>query len=104
MKNVVFITIDSFLFSKIGTTRYGSSPTPFLDKLIPQSVFAKNLYSQGPYTEAGNKALLTGSDSLMHGGYMHNLNESNDIYLDVFKGNGYYTIEFLIPYYCNILV
>lgn len=99
MKNVVFITIDSFLFSKIGTTRYGSSPTPFLDKLIPQSVFAKNLYSQGPYTEAGNKALLTGSDSLMHGGYMHNLNESNDIYLDVFKDNGYHTIEFLIPYY-----
>ena len=99
MKNVVFVTIDSFLFSKIGSTKYGKSPTPFLDKLIKQSVFVKNLYSQGPYTEAGNKALLTGSDSLMYGGYMHNLNESDDIYLDVFKGNGYHTIEFLIPYY-----
>lgn len=99
MKNVVFITIDSFLISKIGSTKYGSSPTPFLDKLIKQSIFVKNLYSQGPYTEAGNKALLTGSDSLMHGGYMHNLNESDDIYLDVFKRNGYHTIEFLIPYY-----
>lgn len=99
MKNVIFVTIDSFLFSKIGNTKYGLSPTPFLDKLIKRSVFIKNLYSQGPYTEAGNKALLTGSDSLMHGGYMHNLNESDDIYLDVFKENGYYTVEFLIPYY-----
>lgn len=99
MKNVVFVTIDSFLFSKIGTTKYGLSPTPFLDNLIKHSVFAKNLFSQGPYTEAGNKALLTGSDSLVHGGYMHNLNESDDIYLDVFKNNGYHTIEFLIPYY-----
>ncbi len=99
MKNAVIVTIDSFLFSKIGTTKYGVSPTPFLDKLIKRSVFAKNLYSQGPYTEAGNKALLTGSDSLTHGGYMHNLNESDDIYLDVFKDNGYHTVEFLIPYY-----
>ena len=99
MKNVIFIVIDSFLINKIGNTQYGPSPTPFLDKLIPKSVFVKNLYAQGPYTEAGNKALLTGSDSLMHGGYMHNLNESKDIYLDVFKNNGYYNIEFYLPYY-----
>lgn len=99
MKNVIFIVIDSFLINKIGNTQNGPSPTPFLDKLIPKSVFVKNLYAQGPYTEAGNKALLTGSDSLMHGGYMHNLNESKDIYLDVFKKNGYYNIEFYLPYY-----
>ena len=91
-KNVIFLVIDSFLINKIGNTRYGPSPTPFLDKLIRKSVFVKNLYSQGPFTEAGNKALLTGSDSLMHGGYMHNLNESKDIYLDVFKDNSYYNI------------
>lgn len=98
-KNVIFLVLDSFLINKIGNTRYGPSPTPFLDKLIRKSVFVKNLYAQGPYTEAGNKALLTGSDSLMHGGYMHNLNESKDIYLDVFKNNGYYNIEFYLPYY-----
>ena len=99
MKNVVFIVVDSFLYSKIGNTNYGPSPTPFLDTLIPKSVFVENLYSQGPYTEAGNRALLTGSDSLTHGGYMHNLNEARDIYLDVFKKNGYHNIEFFLPYY-----
>lgn len=99
MKNVVFIVVDSFLYSKIGNTNYGPSPTPFLDTLIPKSVFVKNLYSQGPYTEAGNRALLTGTDSLTHGGYMHNLNEARDIYLDVFKKNGYHNIEFFLPYY-----
>lgn len=99
MKNVVFIVVDSFLYSKIGNTKYGPSPTPFLDSIIPKSVFVQHLYSQGPYTEAGNRALLTGSDSLTHGGYMHNLNEARDIYLDVFKENGYYNIEFFLPYY-----
>lgn len=99
MKNVVFIVVDSFLYSKIGNTNYGPSPTPFLDTLIPKSVFVENLYSQGPYTEAGNRALLTGADSLTHGGYMHNLNEARDIYLDVFKKNGYHNIEFFLPYY-----
>ena len=98
-KNVVFIVLDSFLYSKIGNTCYGPSPTPFLDTLIPKSVFLKNLYAQGPYTEAGNRALLTGSDSLTYGGYMHNLNEARDIYLDVFKDNCYYNIEFFLPYY-----
>lgn len=99
MKNVIFIVVDSFLYSKIGNTKYGPSPTPFLDSLIPKSLFVQNLYAQGPYTEAGNRALLTGSDSLTHGGYMHNLNEARDIYLDVFKENGYYNIEFFLPYY-----
>lgn len=98
-KNVIFLVVDSFLFSKLGNSKYGPSPTPFLDKIIKKSVFVENLYSQGPYTEAGNKALLTGSDSLVYGGYMHNLNESDNIYLDVFKSNGYQTIEFFIPYY-----
>lgn len=99
MKNVFFIVIDSFLYNKIGNCSYGNSPTPFLDEIKKQSLFVSNLYSQGPYTEAGNKALLTGSDSLIHGGYMHNLNQSRDIYLDVFKKNGYFIIEYFLPYY-----
>lgn len=99
MKNVIFIVIDSFLYGKMGNRSFGPSPTPFLDSIKDHSVVVTNLFSQGPYTEAGNKALLTGSDSLLHGGYMHNLNQSNDIYLDVFKRNSYYTIEYFLPYY-----
>lgn len=99
MKNVIFIVIDSFLFEKVGNCRFGQSPTPFLDSIKDCAVFVTNLYSQGPYTEAGNKALLTGADSLLHGGYMHNLNQSKDIYLEVFKRSGYHTVEYFLPYY-----
>lgn len=98
-KNVLFLVVDSFLYDKIGCTKYGPSPTPFLDSIKDKCIFATQLYSQGPFTESGNKALLTGSDSLNNGGYMHNLNESDDIYLDVLKKNGYTTSEFFLPYY-----
>lgn len=98
-KNVVFLVVDSFLYDKIGNTENALSPTPFLDSIKDKCLFATNLYSQGPFTESGNKALLTGSDSLNKGGYMHNLNESDNIYLDVFKRNGYTTSEFFLPYY-----
>lgn len=98
-KNVIFLVVDSFLYKKIGNTKYGPSPTPFIDSIRDKCVFVNNLYSQGPFTESGNKALLTGSDSLNNRGYMHNLNESDNIYLDVFKKNDYITSEFFIPYY-----
>ena len=98
-KNVIFLVLDSFIYYKIGNKEYGDSPTPFIDELIKKSILCTNLYSQGPFTESGNKALLTGSDSLNNGGYMHNLNESQDIYLDVFKKSGYETYEFFLPYY-----
>lgn len=98
-KNVIFLVLDSFIYYKIGNTEYGQSPTPFLDELKRKSLFCSNMYSQGPFTESGNKALLTGNDSLNDGGYMHNLNESENIYLEVFKKNGYETYEFFLPFY-----
>lgn len=98
-KNVIFLVVDSFLYKKIGNVENGPSPTPFIDSIRDKCIFATNLYSQGPFTESGNKALLTGSDSLNNKGYMHNLNESGNIYLDVFKANGYSTTEFFLPYY-----
>ena len=98
-KNIIFLVVDSFLFKKIGNTKFGPSSTPFLDSIKEKCMFANNMYSQGPFTESGNKALLTGSDSLNNRGYMHNLNESGSIYLDVFKKNDYVISEFFIPYY-----
>ncbi len=98
-KNVVFLVLDSFIYYKLGKKTFGPSPTPFLDKLVKESLICTNLYSQGPFTESGNKALLTGSDSLDNGGYMHNLNDSENRYLDVFKKGGYETFEFFLPFY-----
>lgn len=99
MKNVFFIVIDSFIADKLGDAKYGPSPTPFLDELCKKSLVCKNMYSQGPHTEAGSRALLTGFDSLNYGGYMHNLHESKETYLDIFKKAGYTVFDFFLPYY-----
>ncbi len=99
MKNVFFIVLDSFVADKLGNTKYGPSPTPFLDELCKKSLVCTNMYSQGPYTEAGSRALLTGFDSLDYGGYMHNLYEAKVTYLEVFKQAGYSIFDFFLPFY-----
>ena len=99
MKNVFFIVIDSFFADKLGDAHYGPTQTPFLDDLCKKSIVCRNMYSQGPHTEAGSRALLTGFDSLDYGGYMHNLHEAESTYLDLFKKAGYTTFDFFLPYY-----
>lgn len=98
-KNVIFLVIDSLIYDKIGCTKYGDSPSPFLDSLKRKSLWCTNMYSQGPYTEAGNKALVSGDNSLNRGGYMHNLNDCEKTYIEAFKDAGYETYDFILPYY-----
>ena len=94
-KNVIFLVIDSLIYDKIGNKKYGDSPSPFLDSLKRKSLWCTNMYSQGPYTEAGNKALVSGDNSLNRGGYMHNLNDCVKIYIEAFKDAGYETYDFI---------
>lgn len=98
-KNVIFLVIDSLIYDKIGSTKYGASPSPFLDSLKEKTLWCTNLYSQGPYTEAGNRALVSGDNTLNRGGYMHNLNDCAKAYIEVFKDSGYETYDFILPYY-----
>lgn len=98
-KNVIFLVIDSLIYDKIGCTKYGLSPSPFLDSLKKKSLWCTHLYSQGPYTEAGNRALVSGDNSLNRGGYMHNLNDCEKIYIETYKDAGYETYDFILPYY-----
>ncbi len=98
-KNVVFIVLDSFIYDKIGKQPYGPSTTPFLDELKTKTIHTTNLYSQGPFTEAGIMPLLSGNDSLNEGGYMHNLNTKKNHYIDVFHKNGYEHYNIFYPYF-----
>lgn len=97
MKNVVFIIVDSLAFDYVGTRFNTVSTTPFLDKMRDESVFANNLYSQGPYTEAGTKALLCGVDVLDDQGYMYRFDKSKYFITDIFKANGFETHAILYP-------
>lgn len=89
MKNVVLLVVDSFCNDIIGESKYGKSATPFLDGLKEKCVYAENLYSQGPYTEAGLKGLLCGQNVMDEGGYMYRFNNISNFIFDPFYDAGY---------------
>ena len=98
-KNVYILILDSFIFDKIGKQEYGPTTTPFIDELKFKTINTTNLYSHGPFTEAGATPLLTGNDLLNEGGYMHNLNTKSNHYIDVFNDNGYEIYDVFHPYF-----
>ena len=98
-KNVYILILDSFIFDKIGKQEYGPTTTPFLDEMKSKTINTTNLYSHGPFTEAGATPLLTGNDLLNEGGYMHNMNTKKNHYIDVFKENGYELFDVFHPYF-----
>lgn len=96
-KNVVFIIIDSLCQDNVGVGYSGKTTTPFLDSIEKNSIVATNVYSQGPYTEAGTKSLLCGEDTLSSGGYLLRYANSKSFITDVFKENGYETYCYMYP-------
>lgn len=96
-KNVVFIIVDSLCQDNIGVGYSGESTTPFLDSIEDRSICASNVYSQGPYTEAGTKSLLCGEDTLSSGGYLLRYANADSFITDVFKENGYETYCYMYP-------
>lgn len=99
MKNIIFIINDSMRYKTIGQNKDwgGISATPFLDTLVDKSVFANNLFSQGPYTEAAMKALLTGKDLLDDCDYFYHFTKVPNTVFDTAKKNGYETYFTLLP-------
>ena len=94
-KNVIFLTIDSVCVDYINS-KYGKLATPFLSSLN-HTLKCNNLYSQGPFTEAGTKALLTGCNVLDDSGYLNRINDAKSNIYKVFKQNGYQTHVLMYP-------
>ncbi len=98
-KNVIVLLIDSLTSDCIGTGRTQESSTPFLDTLLPNSIYAPNVYSYGPFTDAATKGLWCSMPTLSDYGYYFSINGSNTNHYKVFKENGYETFGFYYPYY-----
>jgi len=98
-KNVYILILDSFIYDKIGKQEYVNTTTPFLDELKNKCINTTNMYSHGPFTEAGAIPLLSGNDLLNEGGYMHNLNTKKNHFIDVFKENDYELFDTFHPYF-----
>lgn len=96
-KNVIFLVIDSLLYTRLGHERQ-VSPTPYIDELIEKSFNIKNMYSQAPFTEAAVMALLTGSDTMDNGGYLKRFKHAKKTVAEVFSENGYDTFHQYQPH------
>ena len=98
-KNVITILIDSVFSECLGNGRTEISSTPFIDELISNGIFSKNVYSYGPYTDAATKGLYSGKPTLSDYGYYYGLNSTESYHFKTFKDNGYETFAFYYPCY-----
>lgn len=99
MKNVIVLLIDSVYSGCLGNNKTEISSTPFIDSLKDKSVFAPNVYSYGPYTDAASKALYCGNRTLDDYGYFFGLNSSEYNHFRLFSEKGYETFGVYYPYY-----
>ena len=99
MNNVIVLLIDSVFSECLGKNKTQISSTPFIDELVKESVFAPNIYSFGPYTDAATKGLYCGNRTLDDYGYYFGLNSSEYNHFKLFKENGYETYGIYYPYY-----
>jgi hypothetical protein len=99
MNNVIVIVIDSLFTEGIGANRTAESFTPFYDEMIQKSLYAPNVFSYGPYTDAATKGLFSGNPTLNNYGYYFGINNEEYNPYRVFKEAGYTTYSFYYPYY-----
>lgn len=89
MKNVLLITIDSLSDRALKDEKYGTTAMPFFKSLIDKSIYAENYYTEGPHTEMGLQALLTGMHTLDNSSSLRRLVYADSTIYDVFRDSGY---------------
>lgn len=91
-KNVIFFVIDSLLYTRLGNS-HGYSASPFIDEKLKNAVFADNMYSEAPFTEAATIALLTSAHTLDNGGYLKKFKNQGKNIGELFEDRGYETFN-----------
>ena len=100
-KNVIYILVDGLYYGYIGSNDKRKSATPFIDKLMNNSIYLTDIYSSAPYTEGALVELFGGYQTLSHEGFLHNLKHSPKTFMEVLKSNGYQTASVLFNYVCG---
>lgn len=94
MKDVLMIVIDSVFEEVLNST---PDVCPFLHSIQNHCLRFTNVYSQGPYTEAGTKGLLCGENTLDNEGYYFRYSKAENFISSIFKDNGYETTSIIYP-------
>lgn len=82
-KNIILLVVDALNYKKINNRNM-----PFLCSLMEKSIYATNMYSQAPYTEAALMALIGGQNTLKNKGYIKRLSNCYTL-LDAYADNGF---------------
>lgn len=91
MKNVIFLIIDSFSYQALEACSYRPDCTPFLNSLKENGLYATNVFSQAPFTEAALSGLICGSNPLDNGTYLFGYKNAKQTVFELFRENGYET-------------
>ncbi len=94
MQDVLMIVIDSVFEEVLNST---PDVCPFLHSIANRSLRFNNVFSQGPYTEAGTKGLLCGENTLDKEGYLFRYSRASNFISSVFKDSGYDTTSIIYP-------
>lgn len=89
-KNVILLVVDGLSYEMLRNPEDAPSSMPFISSIKNDALWCTEMYSQGPYTEAGTVGLLFGTDSLSNGGYFYSTLRGASIF-DTFRENGYET-------------
>lgn len=98
MKNIIYLIIDAFCYDSLMHKISGKEVTPFLNKLIKNSISFNNMYSQAPYTEASLVTILSNENVLENGGYLFGNGNNKKSVLKKYLDQGYNTIFSYSPY------
>lgn len=98
MKNIVItIIIDSFTNTAFSNDLDFQNICPFMYHLSKTKYYYENMFSQGPFTEAGIKSLMSGKDVLDDENYIFRLNKSPQNVFKYFKEKGYENTVLFYP-------
>lgn len=99
MNNVIFMLVDSVFSEAISNNRTEESSSPFIDSLVKEGLFADNVYSYAPYTDAATIGLYCGIPTLEKLGYYYGINIAEYNHFRLFEEQGYDTYGLYYPYY-----
>lgn len=94
MKNVLFIVVDS-VFEEV--IHDNPNVFPFIESIKDNCLYFSNVFSQGPYTEAGTKGLLCSEKTLDNETYLCRYSKAKHFISELFKSNGYRTTSIIYP-------
>lgn len=97
-KNVIHIIVDALCYNSLQRKVGNCEVTPFLNSLAKQSVFFERMFSQAPYTEASQVTLLSGENTLDHGGYLFGNATVKETIFSKYRKAGYKTLFTYSPY------